>query len=444
MSGKTYSVYNAALHCPNQLHNYPVRPRPLEREYKLSEHTLLAFSDKLRQAFPFLLLAAYGVFLCSYFIFEDYSEPYRFFARVVFSLGIFVFFRGIRDTWRHPAFLAMAIYMLYLLCSGLWSDPLDWYRLGQKLTISIYLLSFIAITHFLNQWNGIFFERMLQLCTLFAAVAASISIVIFYSENSFPGTRLMGIGSLTNINEFANVYGVFALLAMSFALRCSALSQKLLFIFTIVVFICVAWFGQSRTAFTSLMISILLFLGLMLKVKKLWYAATLTIMAGIAALALTFPDALEGALLRGEGLRPLIWTEGWRQAISRPIVGHGIISEIAIETGGQHFNTVHNAYLQVFWQSGAIGLSFFMLLLVVAFRNAWSLGRQQEDYTVFCLLIFAVCTMMTGVDTLIARPRDQWMLFWFPLALLISYQSTISHSQLHSTHPTSSPAPASS
>ena len=358
----------------------------------------------------------------------------------MFPLGIFVFFRGIRDTWQRPAFLAMAIYMLYLLLSGLWSDPLDWYRLGQKLTISVYLLSFIAITHFLNQWNGKFFERMLQLCTLFAAAAASISIVLFYSENLFPATRLMGIGSLTNINEFTNVYGVFALLAMAFALRCSNLSQKFLFLLAIAAFVCVAWFGQSRTAFTSLIITLLVFLGLMLKKKKLWYVATLAMMAGIAALALTFPDALEGALLRGEGLRPLIWTEGWRQAISRPIVGHGIISEIAIEAGGKNFNTVHNAYLQVFWQSGAIGLSFFILLLMVALRNAWSWGRQQEDYTVFCLLIFAVCTMMTGVDTLIARPRDQWMLFWFPLALLISYQSTISPSRLHSAHPTSAQA----
>jgi hypothetical protein len=36
------------------------------------------------------------------------------------------------------------------------------------------------------------------------------------------------------------------------------------------------------------------------------------------------------------------------------------------------------------------------------------------------------------VDTLIERPRDQWMLFWFPLALLISYQSGPSNSRFDS------------
>jgi hypothetical protein len=38
------------------------------------------------------------------------------------------------------------------------------------------------------------------------------------------------------------------------------------------------------------------------------------------------------------------------------------------------------------------------------------------------MLLFVAATMMTGVDTLIERPRDQWMLAWFPLALIISYQ----------------------
>jgi hypothetical protein len=31
--------------------------------------------------------------------------------------------------------------------------------------------------------------------------------------------------------------------------------------------------------------------------------------------------------------------------------------------------------------------------------------------------------MQTGVNGLITRPRDQWMVFWFPLALLISFQT---------------------
>jgi O-antigen ligase len=93
--------------------------------------------------------------------------------------------------------------------------------------------------------------------------------------------------------------------------------------------------------------------------------------------------------------------------------------------GKNVFETAHNAYLQAFWQGGVIGLGLLLLVLLVAFRYALAYGRQQGDYTVLCMLIFVVCTMMTGVDTLIDRPRDKWMLFWFPLGLLLSYRALI-------------------
>jgi O-antigen ligase len=388
----------------------------------------LTLSEHFKRIFPFLLLAAYGTFLCSYFIFRDYSDPYRFFARVVFVLGIFVLFGSLREVWRHPLFQVLAVYMLYMLLSGFWSKPFDWYLLGQKLTISVYLLSFIAITHFFVSWDDNWYQRMLQICVLVAAVAALTSVLLFYRENPGPGTRLSGIGSLTNPNEFSNVYGIFALLAMGFALQPKNLVCKVPFLLAIVVFICFAWFGQSRTAFASMLFALLILISLTLQHSRVLYSVILAVLAG--TLAVVFPDLLEQALLRGLGLRPDIWTQIWAEAKAAPIAGHGLISTVSVHTGGAHFDTAHNAYLQVFWQGGVIGLGLFLAVLGVAFRYAWMRGRHQGDYTVFCMLVFTTCIMMTGVDTLIARPRDQWMLFWFPLALLLAYQSKAPRPQI--------------
>ena len=385
------------------------------------KNTKLTPSDYLRQAFPFLLLAAYGVFLCSYFIFNDYSKPYQFYARVVFIPSLFVVVGSIRNVWKHPLFQMIVAYLLYLLLSGFWSDPLDWYRLGQKATIAVNLISFIAVTYFLVQWNPSFFEYMLQACALFAAAAAVISIVVFYGDNSFPTTRLTPIGSLTNINEFSNVYGIFALLAAFFVMRFPGRKLNWVFIFSIGAFICVAWFGQSRTAFTALIIALLTLVCLMQKKKKLLCLVALAALAGLLFVA--FPEVVGQLFERGPGLRPLIWAAVWDEAQSAPVFGHGLASTLSVGISGYTFETAHNAFLMLFWQGGAVGVMIFLLLLVVAFRHAWSLGQQQGDFSIFCILIFAVCTMMTGVDTLIERPRDQWMLFWFPLALLISYRS---------------------
>jgi len=388
----------------------------------------LTLSDRLKQVFPFLLLTAYGTFLCSYFIFRDYSDPYRFFARVVFVLGIFVLVGSFRELGTHTLFRILAVYMLYLLLSGFWSEPLDWYRFGQKLTISIYLLSFIAITHFLIRWNGAWYQRMLQVCVLLAAVAALASLLVFYRDNPFPDTRLAGIGALTNVNEFANVYGLFALLAMGFALQTRKLIYGVPFLVAIVVFVCFAWFGQSRTAFASMLLALLILMGLMLKNGRVLYSAILAVLAG--TLVVVFPDMLKQALLRGPGLRPEIWAQIWAEAKAAPIAGHGLVAMVSVDAGEQHFETVHNAFLQVFWHGGIIGLCLFLAVLVVAFRSAWLRGRQQGDYTVFCILVFTACIMMTGVDTLIARPRDQWLLFWLPVALLLGYSGREPHPRL--------------
>jgi len=404
-------------------------PDVWNRHSYLLDNTVLAFSDNLKRAFPFLLLAVYGIFMCGYFILDDFNDHYRFFAKFVFVPGLLVFVGSIRELWSHPVFQAIAVYMLYLLLSGLWSDPLDWYRWGQKFTISIYLLGFIAITQFLVCWNRDLYERMLQLCTLIAAVAALISLVVFYRENPFPSARLEGIGSLTNINSFSNVYGVFAILAMGFALRTQQLAYKVLFLLAILAFISIAWFGQSRTALVSMIIALMTLVDTTLKGRTGLYATIVVLAALMGALALLFPETVEQALLRGKGLRPLIWSQAWEQAILAPIAGHGLISEVSIDAGRQHIETVHNAYLQVFWHGGVIGLCLFLFLLIRAFLHAWSWGRQQRDFTIFCMLVFAASTMMTGVDSLIARPRDQWMLFWLPLALLLAYQSMTSRSQ---------------
>lgn len=64
-----------------------------------------------------------------------------------------------------------------------------------------------------------------------------------------------------------------------------------------------------------------------------------------------------------------------------------------------------------------------------ALWHAWRLGQEQRNYVVLAILIFTMGAMATGVDTLIARPIDQWMLFWFPLALLMSYQTIATHAK---------------
>lgn len=381
----------------------------------------MTFKAQAQSIYATALLVAYGIFLCSFFFLQEYGDVYRFYARVISIPSLIAFFYSIRVVSGHPLFRLIALYMTYLLLSSLWSEPLDRYRLGQMAAICVYLISFFTTTHYLVNRNPVHFDLMLRAATLAAGAAAIASIFIFYMSNPFPATRMQGTGALTNINEYANVYGVFALLALGFAADSQKAITRGLFLLAMVAFIAVAWFGQSRTAFASILIALGVLSGLSLGRGKSYLPAGLAL--GVVILLLAFPEVVQQAFERGQSFRFIIWSEVWQGIQARPIFGHGLLSELAIDTGARSrpMSVAHNAYLQVFWTGGIIGLLLFLLLLGSAFRFALIRGQQQGDYRILCILIFAACAMMTGVDILIARPRDQWILFWLPLAMLMAF-----------------------
>ena len=381
--------------------------------------------QRLYMVIAVLLFISYSVFMTGYYFFPDFNLQYKYFIRPLHALvlpGIVILAAALREIKDHPVFPLIIVYMLYMLASGLWSSPFDLYKFGQKSANALYILCFIVLTHFLRSWFQVGFDRMLRFAVLFAAVSAIVSMFVFYGDNDFPAARLSALGSLSNINEFANVSAVYALLAMGYSLKASLFREKAFYLFLVAVFISFIWFGQSRTAFVSLFMALCFLVianGRQGKIKLI-----VLVVSTIGVLGLVFPELIEKAWLRGEGLRPMIWTDYLKDAALKPIFGQGLVTEISYDVEGRIMETAHNAYIQAFWHGGVIGLGLFLLLFGGACRQAWRLGKEGGDFVVLSILVFTMFAMMTGVDTLIARPRDQWMLFWFPLALLISYQTT--------------------
>jgi O-antigen ligase len=371
-----------------------------------------------------LLFLTYGVFMIGYFIMPDYNLQYKYYIRPLHFLvpaGIVMLATMFKEIRHHPVFLLIIVYMVYMLASGLWSAPFEPYRFGQKLANAVYILSFILLTHFLRCRYQVGFDRMLRFSVLFAAVSAIIALLVFYRDHQFPSARVTGLGSLTNVNEFANVYGVYALLAMAYGLKASSWRERAVYFFAVIVFISFIWFGQSRAAFASLFIALFFVSFIGGRQEKYILAALVTF--AVAVLVLVFPELVEQAWVRGLGPRPLIWQEFLKDVAQSPVFGRGLISEVSYDIGAESFSVAHNAYIQALWHGGLVGLGLLLMLLASGCWYAWRMGQEQDNFVVLGVLVFAMSVMVTGVDTLIGRPRDQWMLFWFPLALLISYQT---------------------
>jgi len=376
-----------------------------------------------------LLFLDYAVFMIGYFFLPDFNLQYKYFIRPLHILvlpGIVILAAALKDIRCHPVFQLVIVYMLYMLASGLWSTPFDLYKFGQKLANVVYILSFIVLTHFLRNWFENGFDRMLRFSVFFAAVSAAVSLFVFYSDHPFPSARAMGLGSLTNVNEFANVYGVYALLALGYGLEAPHMLERVIYFLLVPVFLAFIWFGQSRTAFVALLMALSFLVIIGGRQEKL--RLILLVFATVIALGFAFPELIEQAWIRGVGPRPLIWQAYLQDVAQSPIFGQGIIAEVTYDIGNESFMVAHNAYIQALWHGGVVGLFLFLLLVAGACWQAWRLGRQTGNFVVLSILLFATSVMFTGVDVLVGRPRDQWMLFWFPLALLISFQTTAGRS----------------
>ena len=377
--------------------------------------------QRVKLLVPWVLMFTYFLFTIGYFLFPDYNDHYRFYAKAVVIPGILVLGEGLRETRHHPVFKIAVVYMLYMLTTAIWSSPFELYRFGQMLTISFYLLTFFAVTHVLRTRFPTGFHHMLRIGIAVAAIAAVVSLIAFYQTHDFPTDRAEGLGSLTNVNEYANVFGIFALLATGYGLKAETKYARVLYTLAVLCFISFIWFGQSRTAFASLFAALFL-LSFSGEKHNKTRVAILTACAMVLLIAI-FPDLLEMAWTRGAGIRPLIWQAMLVDIRQAPFFGQGLITPMSYMVDGEDFGIGHNAFLEALWQGGIIGMGLLLLLTGSALWHAYRLGKETGNFTILAILVFCVLVMQTGVNSLIARPRDQWMLFWFPLALLISYQT---------------------
>jgi O-antigen ligase len=370
---------------------------------------------------PWVLMLTYFLFTVGYFLFPSYHDHYRFYAKAIALPGIFVLWDGLRETRRHPAFKLVILYLLYMLATSAWSTPFELYRFGQMLTISFYLLIFIAVTHVLRTRFSTGFHHILRIGIAIAAMSAVASLVVFYQTHHFPAERAEGLGSLTNVNEYANVFGVFALLAMGYGLKAERRYARALYTLAILCIISFIWFGQSRAAFAALFAALLL-LSFCGERHNKTRVVILTACA-LALIVVIFPDLLEMAWTRGLGRRPQLWHAMFADIQQAPYFGQGLLTPMNYVVEDEHFGIGHNAFLEALWHGGIIGMGLLLVLTGSVLWYAYRLGKETGNYTILAILVFCVLVMQTGVNGLISRPRDQWMLFWFPLALLISYQT---------------------
>ncbi|HHJ18904.1 MAG TPA: O-antigen ligase domain-containing protein [Gammaproteobacteria bacterium] len=366
-----------------------------------------------------LLFLSYSLFLAGFFYVPNAVDLYKFYSIAVLVPGLFLIPRAWCLLHRNALFLLVIGYLGYMMLTPAWGDDFAWQAYLKYLRLALYVVVFIVITVVLRQRWPKHFAYLLRFISLLVAVAALVSIVLWYMDPK-AGYRLVGIGILENPNASGYAYAVFAVmnLAYSFDRTPRAYIRVLhaLAFMSLLVFVLLTY---SRGALLALVTACLvIFSG---RRPRNSLIAILGLGVAILFVHRYFPE-VDAALNRGIGYRPEIWRLMLSRVSEAPIWGGGYLSNqyVLLDARTNLYVFAHNAYLATLRDGGIVGGGLMFAMLSMAAYRAWLIGRCHADYRYLALLVLALACMFLDTDRLLTRPRELWLILWLPLALIIS------------------------
>jgi O-antigen ligase len=380
-----------------------------------------------RWSLPNLVFLTYTIFLAGFYFVPNAVDLYKFYIAAVFLPGLLLLPNILRLSWRSPIWCSLVIYLGYMLLSSAWSHNFSSAMLGRDLLYTAYILSFILLTLYFFDRNPHLPNTILYLIALVVFVAAVVSIARFEPLAQLPilpKKRLSGVGPLDTPNESAFVYGIFGVIALDYARRHwgSGLAYVHATGFTIIALFVIL--TQSNTGLLALSIACaLLFLLQVKHSTRALYLGLLLALIAVIYLAWSL-GLLTGNVDYGFTMRWPIWDYVIAQWLSAPVFGHGYQKELLLKGMNTPISVdyAHNLFLATLRDGGLVGLILLLPVYGLALRAGLRMALANQAPLYLCMLIFGLVCVLVSMDQIVTRPRELWLLLWFPLACLMAYE----------------------
>jgi O-antigen ligase len=299
--------------------------------------------------------------------------------------------------------------------TGLWSDNFAVAEFASLVGWWLQVSVFIVVTAALVRRYPEEFDFLLRVLVAGTALLAVLSIFSWYAKRPFPVSRLEPIGRIDNAILAGCAYGVFALLALHFAVVSRATWIRMLYIVAFLVLVSAVLLTHSRTAMLGLLAA---FIVMPFCFGRRVALVMLVLLVGVLVAALfVFPEVFD-RFQRGLHWRPLIWESVLQHIADAPWFGHGYLSDTTVALEKQKFQHAHSSYLGFLRDGGVAGIILFLAMMAGFARHIVRYGCGRAKYVV-PLLVFAFVVIAPDIDRLIVRPKELWLFFWFPLALFV-------------------------
>jgi O-antigen ligase len=325
--------------------------------------------------------------------------------------------RFISDRTFLPALGITGAFLIYFSLSSLWAESS---QLSSALTHSFYLFIFICLYR-QSELQG---KKKFVIGAAYAGIVTLAILTLIYVDKAniflnrlsyaFPYAPdnvidlggYMGLGILFSAILVRETRNVWFYLPVPILLTCLILTQSRGPVLSLVVASTVAFLCKPT-----------------LNVKLLLGSVTILLLIG---LALYFSGSVEIFINRAEeasrasAVRVGIWQHAIEIAKQKAIFGWGFNKELQFINGyGQTISTTHSLYLATFLKGGIVGLLLLAGMILYAARQ--SLRHLAADHKAeIAVIVFALMFYITQGMFIISNPREYWVLFWLPLAIIFS------------------------
>lgn len=334
------------------------------------------------------------------------------------------------DTWRQaPGLLLLGLLVWVVLSSvlntGSGKDPAYWLKIVGL--IILYVFAVASLVRNQKAFNGLLIA-VVVVAALFAWLTFYYQFIFLekpfeYSELRFAG-RLSelgwhGLADLKHPVVAGLYYGVFAVLltylfvglkVRAWHAALLALGMLGLLLYVLLTFSRGAWFSTAAGGF------VLLLLFPNIRSRSLIGVAFLLI---LVAAHLFWPE-IQSELRRGVSGRQLIWDSWGSRFPEFWLMGVGAGADFNFRFyGGSTVIHAHSLYLQLWYEYGIVGIVLFALLLLSLLWKGWQCRTQPLARLGVALLVYAMVAMVSDVYAIFHRPSPFWVLFWFPVGILL-------------------------
>lgn len=314
------------------------------------------------------------------------------------------------------------IFLLYYSLTNLWSaDPSN---IESTLKHSMYFVFFILMFNRCIVKYGVLKVHLV----IFMGCITLFMLTILFVDKSTILTNRLESGFLYAPKNVIDLGGYFAIGILSGLIVARESGKLWVFIPAAFLFIGLL-LTQSRGPLLALIVSLLVLFA-KYKNMHLRHFLYIFLVAVIISLFFFFTDYGNEFYQRmlssyqQSFIRFGIWKFAFEQGLHHPVFGWGFDKEIRfINSIGQHVTTTHSIYFSAFLKGGVVGVFFLLALMITGLINAYKKFHQGAGLEA-SIYLFSLMFFITQGMFVIGGPGESWILFWLPLAIVLSNRQT--------------------